>query len=400
MNIRQIIDIEQLLCPIDEEAPAGVDLRGDYNSSYHQIKDNLEEARRQERNQEKWEQVPSEERKSIDYDPQRMRKCWKDVFWGTQDLLQKESKDLQVAAWLVESSLRLHLFNEDGACRERSFLALRDGLQLIRKLCETFWDEIYPCETGEGIGERLKPIFDLSGEDRDGILIKPIRKIPITAGEPPFSTVQYEFAHQIKGNENELKIDHFVHTYNNLEISARKTPEIFFWNLRSDLLACRSELANLTQWLHQKTDALYTSRLDTALETVEETLRKVCIGIAGKRLGPDEDNGGDGGDDNDNNGDEDFERDGSDNRVPSNPKMSKRAIENREDGFRQLLEIADFFEKNEPQSPIAYTLKEVVRRGRLSFLELLGELADESSRLQILERSGINPYSQSTEETE
>ena len=41
------------------------------------------------------------------------------------------------------------------------------------------------------------------------------------------------------------------------------------------------------------------------------------------------------------------------------------AIRTREDAFRTLLKVAEFFRKTEPHSPISYTLEELVRRGRL-----------------------------------
>ena len=64
----------------------------------------------------------------------------------------------------------------------------------------------------------------------------------------------------------------------------------------------------------------------------------------------------------------------------------------REDALRVLGEIANFFRRTEPHSPISYTLDEAVRRGRLSWPELLQEVvADLNTRNGILNMLGIRP---------
>ena len=68
------------------------------------------------------------------------------------------------------------------------------------------------------------------------------------------------------------------------------------------------------------------------------------------------------------------------------------AITNREDAFRLLLKAADWFRRNEPHSPISYTLEDLVRRGRMSLKDLLVELIpDETARSQFLISAGIKP---------
>jgi type VI secretion system protein ImpA len=67
-------------------------------------------------------------------------------------------------------------------------------------------------------------------------------------------------------------------------------------------------------------------------------------------------------------------------------------VASREEAFRQLAEIAGFFRRTEPHSPISYTLDEVVRRGRLPLQELLSELiTDETARRSFFVSAGIKP---------
>ena len=60
--------------------------------------------------------------------------------------------------------------------------------------------------------------------------------------------------------------------------------------------------------------------------------------------------------------------------------------------LRDLARIAEWFRKTEPNSPLAYTLDDAVRRGRMSWPELLSELVgDASARNAILSSLGIRP---------
>jgi type VI secretion system protein ImpA len=64
----------------------------------------------------------------------------------------------------------------------------------------------------------------------------------------------------------------------------------------------------------------------------------------------------------------------------------------REDALRALGEIANFFRRTEPHSPLSYTLDEAVRRGRMTWPDLLAEIvADTDTRNNILNTLGIRP---------
>ena len=70
------------------------------------------------------------------------------------------------------------------------------------------------------------------------------------------------------------------------------------------------------------------------------------------------------------------------------------SITGREQALRQLTEIAAWFKRNEPSSPIGFTLDEAVRRARLGWPELVAELvSDETARHSLLTSAGIKPTS-------
>jgi type VI secretion system protein ImpA len=64
----------------------------------------------------------------------------------------------------------------------------------------------------------------------------------------------------------------------------------------------------------------------------------------------------------------------------------------REDMLLELGRISEFFRRTEPHSPLAYTLEEAVRRGRMSWPELLEEIVpDQTVRSAIQMALGIKP---------
>jgi type VI secretion system protein ImpA len=69
-------------------------------------------------------------------------------------------------------------------------------------------------------------------------------------------------------------------------------------------------------------------------------------------------------------------------------------IRSRDDALARLREVADFFRRTEPHSPIPYLIQRAIHWSRMSFEELLGELVkDEHSRHEISTTLGIRATS-------
>ena len=67
-----------------------------------------------------------------------------------------------------------------------------------------------------------------------------------------------------------------------------------------------------------------------------------------------------------------------------------RAMRTRDDAIRQLEDIANFFRKTEPHSPLAFVLDDAVRRARMPLIDLLAEiLPDAATRTKMLTVLGI-----------
>src|SRR5262249_8141478 len=74
------------------------------------------------------------------------------------------------------------------------------------------------------------------------------------------------------------------------------------------------------------------------------------------------------------------------NGAPAGP------IRSRDAALDRLREVADFFRRTEPHSPVPYLIQRAINWSRMSFQELLIELVkDENSRMEISSTLGIRP---------
>ncbi|MCF2848419.1 hypothetical protein NH514_14315 [Pseudoalteromonas sp. ACER1] len=84
--------------------------------------------------------------------------------------------------------------------------------------------------------------------------------------------------------------------------------------------------------------------------------------------------------------------------VDENPSRNDTQINSRENAINKLQEIAQFFRKTEPHSPMSYTIEQVIRWSELSLPELLNELiTDSDARTGYFKLSGIKVSETETE---
>ena len=122
--------LDRLLSPVVGETPAGRDLR--YDPRYAAIK----EARREDPD------LPPGE-----LDGPRKLADWPQTVALVTVLLETETKDLQLAAWLTEALLR-----RDGAS------GLSTGLGLLEGLLRQYWDTVFPLIEDDDIEQRSGPL--------------------------------------------------------------------------------------------------------------------------------------------------------------------------------------------------------------------------------------------------
>ncbi|MGE0162834.1 MAG: type VI secretion system protein TssA [Dongiaceae bacterium] len=350
-----------MLAPIPGDNPAGADLRLDPNpaSDYYKLKDARFAARAKEREVDAGAEVGNL--------PE-----WRTILDLAPKVLAEQSKDLEVAAWLVEALLRRH-----------NFAGLRDGFRLVRSLVETYWDGLYPLPDEDGVAAKVAPLTALNGEGGDGTLIQPIRKVWLTDGhEPgPFAAWHYEQAQKLATITDESArawhTEAGTATNDQIEASRRATKPQFFLDLVDDLRQCQEEFSALTAAVDKAAgrDSPPTSTIRNTLEstmTIATTLGRDALAAAQTAAAAEAagEAAGDGA------------AAGASGTSPGGAGVALGSIRSREEAFKALLQVGDYFRRNEPQSLVPYVLEELVRRGRMPLPDLLSELIQDTTQLK------------------
>ncbi|PWC37551.1 type VI secretion system protein TssA [Azospirillum sp. TSO35-2] len=364
MPTPQLFDIEGLLQPVGEDAETGIDLRENASADYYTVKDARSAARAAERSMD------------VEDDAGGLLPEWRTILDVCPTILRTQAKDLEVTAWFIEALLRA-----------QGFAGLRDGFTLARGLVERYWDTLYPAPDEDGIATRVGPLAGLNGESADGTLIQPIRKVPLTLGDMTYALWHYEQAIELSKITDEARkqarIDNGAVTWEQFEQSVRETPAADFKTLVEDIQGASDAFEALGKALYDKAghDAPPAGNIRTvlnaALDAVNYAARDRLATLAGDEPAADQPAAA-----------EPAAGGGAPAAATAKSQVSG-AVTSREDAFKVLLQVADFFRKTEPHSPISYTLEEVVRRGRMPLQELLQELiTDEETRRQFFIASG------------
>jgi type VI secretion system ImpA family protein len=143
-------DLSGVLEPLPGPAPAGPSLR------YLPIYDAIREARRQD-DASLPQGVWQTEYKRAD---------WAEVVRLCLDVLLHQSKDLQVACWLVEALVHRH-----------GFIAFAPGLRMIGGLCEAFWTNgLHPANENGDFNARFAPLEWLDGKLAHLLCLQPVTR--------------------------------------------------------------------------------------------------------------------------------------------------------------------------------------------------------------------------------
>ncbi len=368
MGSPQTFDIETLLAPVSEAQPTGANIRDDFSptSLYYRLRDARNAGRAAER------------RADAEGESSLQAPEWRNVRDLGLEILTKRSKDLEVAAWLIEALIRTN-----------GFAGLRDGFLLARGLVERYWDILYSLEDEEGIATKVAPLTGLNGLDADGTLIQPIKKVPVTkaGAEGAYASYHYDQAialSQIKDPEVKARREQSgALTLERFMAAVNESGGPFYVTLMADIQESLTELDLLSKALDERAGqaAPPTSQIRNALSSTLESVQRFSKDLVDRlpRLA--------------NGGDTNAETAGSvrDGRSEGGVVVGG-PIRSRADALRVLKQVADFFRIHEPNSPISSSLEEAVRRAEMPFSELLRELVtDTSAWRSALANAGIKP---------
>lgn len=366
MASAQTIDIDAILKPIPGSNPAGKDIRDGKDF------DILKEARREEEalSQGDWKR----DAKTAD---------WPKAIQTATKILTTQSKDLQVAAWLVEALLKRH-----------GFAGLRDGLHILRGLHETFWDGLYPAIEDGDLEFRSGKLEALNKLLPIGINMVPL----IRSGEGVlYSYVHYKESQEIENlrraaagePEKRRQLEEAVKDGKlegeKFEKAVAATPFAHCTSLLEQLSECWAVYEQLEQILDVKygetapslravKDAIGECR--SLMDTIAR--KKGGVGLGGSEMADPGPNVG----------------------APRQDVVQAGGVlggiepRDRAEALRRLAGVAEFFRKTEPHSPVAYLVQRAARWGEMPLEEWLREvIKDESVLGGVRETLGIKEES-------
>ena len=358
-----VIDFEALLRPISEENPSGESLR--FSNLYDEIK----EARRADHDvaQGQWQT----ELKTADF---------RKVIQLAVPALALQTKDLQITAWLAEA-----------LTREHGFAGLRDSLKLMSGLQDEFWETIFP-EIDEG---------DMEGRANavawmDANAALAVRRAPMTA--EGYGYLDFEDSKRYDIPENLDTLDSSDQTkYRELQAEAEAKNKVtadrwrkakaasrraFYEELNVAVEECRAQLDELNRVIEEKYErnqAPGLGDLKKALEDIGTQLKKLLEekraeepdAVEEIRDAP--------------------EGDADDAGGAMAVAAGSGQIRTRQDALKRLDELAEYFRRNEPQSPVSYLVQRAVKWGNMPFENWLQDvIKDEAVLFQLRQTLGFN----------
>jgi type VI secretion system protein ImpA len=341
-------DVSRLLKPISTRYPGGELLR--YEGTYDLIKQ-----ARQEDDPRLQQGVWKRNLKRAD---------WNQVNRLCLDALQERSKDLQIAAWLLESWLHLY-----------GFAGVRAGCEVVAALCRTFWDSMHP--SLEDTDYRIAPVHWMN----EKLYIK-LKLVPITSPHSETSNLAYTLSdwetasmmEQAKHRPDAPKGPSVV-TLEMVQQSAGLSPGAFFEQLMSDVSEACHLCDEVEAWFEKEFGADKCSL--SQFRGVLEQVLMLASQFSGSKLTLEP------------------SREMEETMQPeyetevttvSAEQVMARPIRSREEAYRRASEVADFLIRNEPHSPAGHLIRRAISWGHMTLEQLLPELVAHESTLKDLER--------------
>lgn len=270
---------------------------------------------------------------------------WKLVGKRCTGLLEARSKDLQLAVWLAEANART------GGMR-----GLADGMKLVAALCERYWDGLHPQADEDGFERRIGNLAWLAGR------IAPLVKtMPLAEGGA--LTLQARDVARARGPEAVAELD---------TMRARAKPA-FVQALLADCEACLAALDELERVVDARlgADGPGYSVGRAALRDVVDFVTPAAPAGAVQVLSDAVAASGGG-------------------MALALPGRLDGQVAHRDQALAQLRQVAEFFRRTEPHSPVAYLAEKAARWGEQPLHAWLRSvIKDDASLARLEELLGI-----------
>lgn len=347
-----IANLETLLAPIPGDNPAGENL------AYDTVVDEIREARREDEDLEQGEW--KRELKSAD---------WPKVIVLASNALATRTKDLQIAAWLTEALVKVH-----------GLAGLRDGLVVSRQLLERYWERLYPEIEDENLEARANALswmnLQVAASIKETSIAKGIAGSNIQYLDYEHHNAALKNINQIKDENEKQQAKDDLDRWNTTWTKARDTTSRqFYEELFAELNECWQEFKGLDLVMDEKfgTQTPGLGRLKTSLDDLRSLVEKIVK--EKRRSEPDEV--------------EEGQPVGADAEAEDVTATEGRAsasgvIRSRQDALKRLNEVADYFSRTEPHSPVSYLVQRAIKWGRMPLDSWLEDVIKDENVLERL----------------
>ncbi|RFS27730.1 type VI secretion system protein TssA [Acinetobacter sp. SWAC5] len=355
------VELETLLQPISEQQPCGTDYS--FSNEFHAIK----KAKTQDDpllDQGDWVAEP----KQAD---------WSFVQSQTIELLTEKSKDIRLYTWLMEAWA--HLYGFDG---------LHKSLALMQQSLNSYWFQLFPEIEDEDLDQRLGLLQGFIN-----LLPTLCKSIPVVNVSPYYTLSDYEsFLHQ-QNQKRKLNTED-EDQENPVNLMEQFDHALFNTSKSIQYQNYQAFLETLTQWQLLKDtmdqlmglDAPSFAGIDSQIESIHLNLKKIYKAEAFLQS---------------------TEQNKSSPSPPIDTPMNvttphveqatnmhvehstttfqpqqKSHLANRDQAMRLLQEISDYFQVNEPHSPVSYMLQKTIKWGQMPLHEWLTQVIKNENPLE------------------
>lgn len=383
------IDFEVLLQPIPGDNPSGQSMR--YSGTLYKDIQDARTADDPTLSQGQWQT----ELKVADF---------RQVINLATSALSTQTKDLQIGVWFCEALASQH-----------GFAGFRDGIKLLRRFEEDFWETLYPVEEADEEDENGNPKFipDIEGRANaidwlNAQVSLLIKKIPITAGEglnynqweestrfdipDDLDSLEYEERERFNALRTQAEAENRK-TGAQWRKAVNATNRAFCESLNLTLEECANELEELDHVNTEKFSVHQSPSIDELkkiLGNISSTFSKVLESAREREPDAEELST------------EITEVTGEDGEtvvVKKGQAVATGAIQSRADALKRLEDIAKYFRENEPHSPVALLIQRAVKWGRMPLDAWLQDvIKDDTVIFQIRQTLGFNTNESSESE--
>ncbi|NQZ24338.1 MAG: type VI secretion system ImpA family N-terminal domain-containing protein [Colwellia sp.] len=373
------MDYKQLLEPIEGDNPSGRYLKGE-RAQYRALRNTFNAAQSSFR---RFIETPdSSNDEELFEENQKNWQAVSDACWQT---LNEESKDIEIYCWWVMSL----------AFQSDSINKIAASLATLKPFIETFWPDINPylpdnklksSEVSQQASERaemqLKPLVQLLGESNgSGLLYMPLQMFALVGGinltkylsatktgtlpalkskaQQDFSSYKADIIQSIKALDAAIKSVESLDLWLKTKMTELSFSVISTQFLKTNLSDCLQAIKYLVEDSFQHWPLEQPQEIETPQIQLEKST--------------------------DTNIDEHLNTDVSPQTVTTNRQTAYvESVEqpmNRDSAFHQLRNIAEYFAKNEPHSPVSYLLEKTIRWGYMPLPELMAELVSGNDKV-------------------